>query len=133
MAEAVAHQQVSLPGEPVTRKLLSLGSGGSAIDPATLATSAAGGACSIVLTPPAGRRVVLAFILAGYTATPAAGLLTISSNTRSTLRRVPITAAGPAPLELPNWEGLADEVITIALAAGGGAVVGYLNVDASVR
>ena len=64
-------------------------------------------------------------VFGGYTATPTGGLLTITDGT--TTFEIPITTA--VPFDFPNldFQTVAGATPSATLAAGSGAVVGYVN------
>lgn len=71
------------------------------------------------------------WIHCGYSAAPAAGAYIQIKDGANVVWKVPITAAGPAPPFV--WEDTGFFVtkgnhLTVELASGAGAVVGYLNV-----
>jgi hypothetical protein len=83
----------------------------------------------ITITPPANKRVALHFLLFGYdkTLTTTPGRLTITIDGVEVLS-VPVTQAGPGPLELPEMAGdVTGDVMVITLTTGGTAVQGSLT------
>lgn len=100
-------------------------------DTSHTAASAAGAAATITLTAPG---VGFAWEIEGawfsYSAAPTNGGLTVTDG-GNTVLQLHVTAAGPAPLPMPEKrKGGENSAVVFTLAGGGGAVVGKLNVFA---
>jgi hypothetical protein len=89
------------------------------------ATSAAGAACSITLSPVAGTLHHLRSVTWSYSDTPSGGRLTIESPDGETQLDIDITAGGPGQIVMEPMKG---SEIVVTLAGAGGAVVGKLNI-----
>jgi hypothetical protein len=93
-----------------------------------VAVGAAGGSASVAYAAVPNRQHRFAGVLASYSAAPTGGRLTVSDG-GTTILDVDVTAAGPTPIALPRpMKGSTNTTLTIALAAGGGAVVPKLTV-----
>lgn len=79
----------------------------------------------------AAKYHVIRKIFCGYSATPTGGLLTIQDVSGTTVFTVPIPAAGLNTIDFGE-KGIrtaaVNTALIVTLAAGAGAVVGYLNV-----
>lgn len=92
------------------------------------ATSSANAAVAITLAAVTGKRHYLAMVLWSYSDTPTGGRLTVSGLDNSETLDIDIVAAGPGPVLLPPLAGKVGTAMVITLAAGGGTVVGKLNI-----
>ena len=95
------------------------------------AVSAAGAAVSITFAAVSKARHVIEGVHVGYDATPQAGAyLQIEDVSGTVVYKMPITAAGLAPINFPRplRSAAVNTALIITLSAGGGAVLGYINV-----
>jgi len=101
-------------------------------------TGAANDVTEIKITPTDNNRFVkVDEVHFGYSAAPTGGMLSIiqrnvdDSADEGTLYSVPVTAAGPGPLEFKNPVSTltAGRKLAVRLSAGGGTVTGTLNVS----
>lgn len=102
-------------------------------DASDRAVSAAGAAVSVTFTADPLCPIVISQIHCGYDATPAAGsTLKIEDGSGTTVWQVPVSAAGPFEFcfEPNKCSALKNTALIVTLSAGGGAVLGYLNVNA---
>ena len=90
-------------------------------------TSGAGAAVSITLTAVGGYRHYLPALYWSYSAAPSGGKLTITGLNGEDFE-IDITASGPGPLALPPMVGATSTSVVVTLAAGGGVILGKLNV-----
>lgn len=86
------------------------------------------------LTIPASgdfKRAELVNVVVGYSAKPTtAKLLTVKKGS-TVICQVPITEAGPAPINLEGFMSGPNQALTIELAASGTAgIIGYVNASA---
>ncbi len=90
------------------------------------AVSGAGAAVSLTYAAVPGKRHVITGVHCGYDAAPTGGLLTIEDVSGTIIYRIPITAAGAAPINFPEpiTTAAVNTALIITLAAGGGAVLG---------
>lgn len=96
--------------------------------PLTAATAAADTAVVITLAAEAGKRHYIPEILWSYSGTPTGGRITISGLDNTQTLDLDIISGGPGPLLFPPLAGKINTAVVITLAAGGGSVVGKLNV-----
>lgn len=89
--------------------------------------SATNGAVAITIPASATKRSHVSKVIFSYSATPTNGGLTVAVNGTTKLD-LPITAAGPGPLNL-NIPGEVNTTTVITLAAGGSGIVGKLYVE----
>jgi hypothetical protein len=92
------------------------------------AKSGAGAAVSITLAAAAGVKHKVGSVVVGYDAAPPAGANLLITDDGAVVFQVPITAAGPAPIPVHLESAVANKVMVLTLSAGGGAIVGYLNI-----
>lgn len=81
----------------------------------------------IVASPGAGKRGVIKNIEWSYSAAPTGGRLLVLSG-GATIMDFDIIAGGPGSLVADIPANLANETMTVTLAAGAGAVIGKLTV-----
>jgi len=93
--------------------------------------NASNAAVTITLPASPKKRWHIGRVVVGYSAAPTAGLLSVYENANP-LFRVPVTAAGPTPVEVFR-RGAAGNLMTVVLSAGGSGIVGYVNVEAVAR
>jgi hypothetical protein len=91
---------------------------------------AIGTGASVAVAGLAAHEVHIHKVLFGYDSDPTGGLLTVTDGSK--IQKVPVTKGGPGAVNL-NYIGSIGSTVTITLSAGGGAVTGYLNVDASLE
>ncbi len=89
--------------------------------------SGAGVACTLSFATVDAGSYIAGQIVCGYDAAPTGGFLRVYDYAGNTYLKIPITSAGPAPIDLsyltiPKGKGL-----QISMGAPGGSVVGYLN------
>ena len=93
------------------------------------ATSGANANVAITLITPALKRNYAVLIVWSYDGTPTTGRLTISGlDAASDTIDLDIRAAGPAPFQLPPVASAVGTDLVITLHAGGGGIIGKLNV-----
>lgn len=91
-------------------------------------TAAANTAVVQTYTAETGRQHVLAAVLASYSAAPTGGRLTIEDAAGNVVFDADIIAGGLTPFYFdPPLAGSPGAALIITLAAGGGSVVGKLN------
>lgn len=97
-------------------------------------TAAANTAVTITKTGIVGKRWACFQVVCGYDAAPTGGSLKIEDGAGNTIFEVPITAAGPEPLNFdpPKLASEGNNMI-FTLAAGGAGIVGYLNVTVNEK
>lgn len=89
-------------------------------------TAPANTAITVTLPERNGYRIGITDIVASYSAAPTAGLLTVTSAGKVIL--LVDVAAGLSNLDYtPPLADQVGEAVTLTLAAGGAAVVGFLN------
>lgn len=78
----------------------------------------------------ASRPHVLAGIYCGYSATPTGGNIKVEDGSGNTVFTLPLATAGPHLITFePPRCGTKNTALIVTLAAGGGAVVGALNIN----
>jgi hypothetical protein len=94
-------------------------------------TATAAANTAVVITLPAGGASqvrALSAIHASYTGQPTAGGLTLVSTGQATYT-IDIASAGAAAIDFGGaYRGMPGQTLVVTLAAGGGTVVGKLNV-----
>lgn len=100
-------------------------------DTSDRATSGAGAAVAVTIAADVERAIVLSQIICGYSAAPAAGsTLKVEDGSGTTVFNLPV-GAGPYQIDfIPPRMGTKNTAMIVTLSAGGGAVVGDLNVNA---
>lgn len=89
--------------------------------------SNAGAAVAITLPAPgAGYCTRFDYIHFGYDDDPTGGMITVTDGI--TTQRIPVTQSGPGFLPFDTTRWYENRVVTITLAGGGGAIVGYITV-----
>jgi hypothetical protein len=92
--------------------------------------SAAGGAATITLAAAENVRHVVDMVWGGYSADPTGGAIQITATVGGTTvtLEVPVTEDVPVVLPFPvPLQGDVNTAVTIVAAAGGGAVVAFIN------
>lgn len=101
-------------------------------DAADRAVSGAGAAVSVTVTADGARPIVLSQIHCGYDATPAAGsTVKVEDGSGNTVFQAPVPAGGMVQFDFtPNkCSAVKGTALIVTLSAGGGAVLGYLNLN----
>ena len=94
------------------------------------ATAAANTAVVITYAAKSYGRHAIASITAAYSAAPTGGLIKVEDGAGTTVFQAQITAGGPTPLVFQFPMVMSEnKACVITLAAGGGTVVGMLNVQ----
>lgn len=92
--------------------------------------AAGNAAAAITVAAETENYWVLDFISWSYSAAPTGGKLTVTINAVS-VYEVDITAAGPGVIDFahhPLYTGVKNQALVVTLAAGGGTVVGKVNI-----
>lgn len=95
------------------------------------AVSGAGAAATVTFAAVAKARHVIEGLHVGYDGTPQAGAyVQIEDVAANVVYKMPITAAGLAPINFPRpiRSAAVNTAMIITLSAGGGTVLGYINV-----
>ncbi len=92
---------------------------------------AAATAAVVTYAAVAGKRHVISGVHFGYSEAPAAGaVIKIEDVAGTIVYQLPVTAAGPAPINFPDpiVSAAVNTALIITLTSGGGTCTGYLNV-----